>query len=95
MSVDPIDTVSPQRSATIQADQPDVKFDGPPTKPAASALTPPTSEDMDSKHKDNSSDLSDIEDEPEETIEPDHYYDNGKIPVFKPVSNLPIPSNPL
>ena len=50
-------------------------------------LTPPTSEDMD-KHGDNSSDLSDLESEDEDDIgeiEPDHYYGEGKIPVFKPV----------
>ncbi|PNS14522.1 hypothetical protein CAC42_3808 [Sphaceloma murrayae] len=56
----------------------------------ASALTPPTSEDNDIKHEtQSSSDLSDInetkdEEEPEEEIVPDHYYDGGKIPVFKP-----------
>lgn len=54
-------------------------------------LTPPTSEDM-NKHEDNSSDLSDLEDDNEEEeledIKPDHYWDEangGKIPVFKPV----------
>ncbi|KAF4556808.1 DNA damage-responsive transcriptional repressor-like protein [Elsinoe fawcettii] len=59
----------------------------------ASALTPPTSEDNDVKHETQSvtSELSDIheskieeEQEQEEEIEPDHYYDGGKIPVFKP-----------
>lgn len=52
----------------------------------ASALTPPTSEDMNNKAEDNSSDLSDLEmdSDAEEEITPDHYYDGGKIPVFKP-----------
>lgn len=56
------------------------------------ALTPPTSEDFD-KHDGSSSDLSDLEpdakdkeDMHDEEIEPDHYYDGGRIPVFKPVS---------
>lgn len=57
----------------------------------ASALTPPTSEDNDAKlETQSSSDLSDVEEskkeeEQEEEIVPDHYYDGGKIPVFKPV----------
>lgn len=59
------------------------------TTAPANALTPPTSEDMNSKMDDGSSDLSelsDLEDEDdEEEIVPDHYYDGGKIPVFKPV----------
>ncbi|PSK45216.1 hypothetical protein B9Z65_2356 [Elsinoe australis] len=56
----------------------------------ASALTPPTSEDNDAKlETQSSSDLSDVEEskmeeEQEEEIVPDHYYDGGKIPVFKP-----------
>lgn len=53
------------------------------------ALTPPTSEDMNSKMDDGSSDLSELsdleDDDDEEEIVPDHYYDGGKIPVFKPV----------
>lgn len=56
----------------------------------ASALTPPTSEDMDPKPTDNadaSSVLSDPEEEGDlEEIKPDHYYGDGKVPVFKPVS---------
>ena len=49
-------------------------------------LTPPASEDAD-KQDDSGSELSDLELEPEEIeeIEPDHYYEGGKIPVFKPV----------
>lgn len=27
-----------------------------------------------------------------EEIEPDHYYGDGKVPVFKPVSSTPLPS---
>lgn len=51
------------------------------------ALTPPTSEEWD-KDKGSSSDLSDVELDEDEggAIEPDHYYEGGSIPVFKPVS---------
>lgn len=46
-------------------------------------LTPPTSEDW---NKNDGSDLSDLEEEhEEEDIVPDHYWDGGEIPVFKPV----------
>ena len=47
------------------------------------ALTPPTSEDMEKLER-SSSELSDIKDEEEEIV-PDHYYGDGKVPVFKPV----------
>jgi len=53
-------------------------------------LTPPASEEAD-KQYDSGSDLSELELEPEDKpeddgeIEPDHYYDGGNIPVFKPV----------
>lgn len=52
-----------------------------------STLTPPASEEAD-KHEDSGSELSDLEFEPEDDVEilPDHYFDGGKIPVFKPVS---------
>jgi hypothetical protein len=56
----------------------------------ASALTPPTSEEMNHeqpKDNDDESELSelDLDDEEDEGyIEPDHYWDGGKIPVFKP-----------
>ncbi|KAF2167999.1 hypothetical protein M409DRAFT_65563 [Zasmidium cellare ATCC 36951] len=57
----------------------------------ATALTPPTSEEMNNDtNKDNEeSDLSDLDldDEDEEEILPDHYWDGengGRIPVFKP-----------
>lgn len=55
-------------------------------------LTPPASEEAD-KQYDSGSELSELglepEDRPEDggEIEPDHYYDCGKIPVFKPVSS--------
>lgn len=63
------------------------------TRTPASALTPPSSEDMDTKppgNHDNSSDLSDLEDDLSDIdeIKPDHYYEGGKIPVFKPVCIL-------
>jgi hypothetical protein len=54
----------------------------------ANALTPPTSEEMNHEIKDEESelselDLSDDEDDGEEIV-PDHYWDGGNIPVFKP-----------
>ena len=65
------------------------------TKPA---LTPPTSESNKDNHEDSGSELSELEpeeapqEEPldeaplgeDEEILPDHYYDGGRIPVFKP-----------
>lgn len=65
----------------------------PPTLPAQKPMTPPTSEEGD-KHKAEStqSELSDLElddDDDEGDIEPDHYYEDGKIPVFKPVRSCP------
>lgn len=51
------------------------------------ALTPPTSEDHNDK-EDSSSELSELDLEDEDDIgevEPDHYFEGGKIPVFKPV----------
>ena len=56
------------------------------TRPA-SALTPPTSEEFNHEVKveNEDSDLSDLEmSDDEEEVEPDHYWDDGKIPVFKP-----------
>ena len=58
------------------------------SKPA-NALTPPTSEEMnhdETKKEHEDSDLTDLDmdDDDEEEIEPDHYWDGGKIPVFKP-----------
>jgi len=55
---------------------------------ARQALTPPTSEEW-NKHDDNSSELSEQEDEEDNIgdIEPDHYYEGGRIPVFMPVSH--------
>jgi len=61
---------------------PDKHYDTSTTKPA---LTPPTSEDMDKRER-LSSELTDLEDDDDdEEIEPDHYWEGGKIPVFKPV----------
>ncbi|KAG8526226.1 uncharacterized protein KY384_000219 [Bacidia gigantensis] len=69
------------------------------TKPA---LTPPTSEGTKGNRDDSGSELSDLEpEEPQITkpveapnsddanaeIVPDHYYEDGKIPVFKPTMN--------
>lgn len=66
--------------------------DGDRKKESKPTLTPPASEEAD-KHNDSGSDLSDLDAEPEENgeIVPDHYYDGGKIPVFKPVSQSRVP----
>lgn len=56
------------------------------------ALTPPTSEEMNldeakKSHEHEDSELSDLDldnEDDEEEIFPDHYWDGGKIPVFKP-----------
>lgn len=64
---------------------------------AKPALTPPTSEGTNKKDDDSGSELSDLEPEsdgpapePKEAdnteIHPDHYWEGGHIPVFKPVS---------
>lgn len=76
---------------------PDIKMeDAHDSKPA---LTPPTSEGTNKKEEDSDSELSDLEpelvEEPaaptseaavDEEIRPDHYYEGGNVPVFKPVS---------
>ena len=61
----------------------DVKGESKPT------LTPPASDEAD-KHDDSGSELSDLDNELEDNSEivPDHYYEGGKVPVFKPVRNL-------
>ena len=50
------------------------------------ALTPPTSEDN-NKFDEASSPLTEVnfDDDDDEEIEPDHYWGDGKVPVFKPV----------
>ncbi|CAE7196171.1 hypothetical protein PTNB85_05711 [Pyrenophora teres f. teres] len=48
------------------------------------ALTPPTSEDNDKRFERMSSELSEIDSDDDKDIEPDHYFEGGKIPVFKP-----------
>jgi hypothetical protein len=63
----------------------------PPSLPGARVLTPPTSEDMGKRDELETSDLSDLdsdigEDDDIGDIQPDHYFEGGKIPVFKPVS---------
>lgn len=56
----------------------------------ANALTPPTSEEMNvdeqKKKEHDDSELSDLDldDDDLEDIEPDHYWDDGRVPVFKP-----------
>lgn len=64
----------------------------PDLKNAPRVLTPPASEEELDKGQRSSSELSDInldeDDDDIGEIEPDHYFDGGKIPVFKPVSTL-------
>ena len=66
--------------------------EAPPVQPDDSApkaaLTPPTSEDNDKRDERMSSELSDIDSDDGEDIEPDHYFEGGKIPVFKPVRRI-------
>ena len=63
------------------------------------ALTPPESENTEKKEDESGSELSDLEPEDfsedhpvqpnvkdEEEIIPDHFYEGGRVPVFKPVS---------
>ena len=57
------------------------------------ALTPPTSEDNDKREERMSSELSDIDSDDGEDIEPDHYFEGGKIPVFKPVCRQCLPNS--
>lgn len=76
-----------QTSATEAAPHPTIEHE---TKPA-NALTPPTSEEMNHEEKEKKenedSELSDLDLDDEEELEeilPDHYWDDGRIPVFKP-----------
>ena len=56
------------------------------TKPIT--LTPPPSSKVNKIEDMSSSDLSDLDDEDDVgEIVPDHYYEGGKVPVFKPVSD--------
>ena len=73
--------------ATSPQSDVDVKVE---TKPT---LTPPASGESD-KHDGSSSELSDLELEDDDNgeIVPDHYYEGGKVPVFKPVG--PVRSQP-
>lgn len=75
--------LSPEPRETVESTVP---------KPA-NALTPPTSEEMNhdeekkNEHEHEDSELSDLDLDDEDDIgdiEPDHYWDDGKIPVFKP-----------
>lgn len=84
-----------QDSATVEQAHPaspdpeTIKDTTEPVAKPASALTPPTSEEMnigEQKQEMEDSELSDLDldDDDDEEIEPDHYYGDGKIPVFKP-----------
>ena len=57
------------------------------TKPT---LTPPTSDEGNKPAGSPASELSDLEPEEDDIgdIDPDHYYEGGRIPVFKPVSSF-------
>ncbi len=44
------------------------------------ALTPPTSEDNDKRDERMSSELSELDSDDGEDIEPDHYFEGGSIP---------------
>lgn len=70
----------------------------PPSQRPAKPMTPPTSEEGDKpKPESVQSELSDLEldeDDDEGEIEPDHYYENGRIPVFKPV-RITLPSSAI
>ncbi|KAH8726079.1 JmjC domain-containing histone demethylation protein 3D [Phaeosphaeriaceae sp. PMI808] len=70
----PVDVVPSVEAPPIQNDE---------TVPKA-ALTPPTSEDNDKRDERMSSELSELDSDDGEDIEPDHYFEGGKIPVFKP-----------
>lgn len=119
----PTSTPPPPQHQHEEIHLPDVSslaHQGPPklTESAVNALTPPTSEDMNTnKLDDGSSDLSDLDDlddlddlndlgglgglsgldgldnpddeQEEEEVVPDHYYGDGKVPVFKPVRLRP------
>ena len=57
------------------------------TTTAPNALTPPTSEELDTekrRREAEESELSELDEDGDDEIEPDHYWDGGKIPVFKP-----------
>ena len=70
-------------ATTIAVDGTPIKSE---PKEPKSTLTPPTSEEAD-KYDGSSSELSDLELDNDDVgeIEPDHYYEGGRIPVFKPV----------
>ena len=78
-------------SSSLSPEPPEIKATietGAQQKPA-NALTPPTSEEMNhdemKKEHAEDSELSDLDlDDDEEEIEPDHYWDGGRVPVFKP-----------
>ncbi|KAF2478732.1 hypothetical protein BDY17DRAFT_349761 [Neohortaea acidophila] len=77
---------APSLSPTLHAAKPSIEPVGKP----ANALTPPTSEELNNPEPGKELDESDLseldlsDDDDGEEIEPDHYWDDGKIPVFKP-----------
>lgn len=78
-----------EHTAALSPEQLNTKASIEPVAKPANALTPPTSEEMNHeapKKEHEDSDLSDLDldDDDGEEIEPDHYWEGGKIPVFKP-----------
>lgn len=77
-----------ETTAALSPEPHDVKPTTEPVAKPANALTPPNSEEMNHEQEKDSEDseLSELEldDDEDEEIEPDHYWDGGKIPVFKP-----------
>jgi hypothetical protein len=78
-----------EQTATVLPESVGVKESIEPQAKPANALTPPTSEEMNhdeqkKEHEDSELSDLDLDDEDEEDIEPDHYWDDGRIPVFKP-----------
>ncbi|KAK3072469.1 hypothetical protein LTR53_006755 [Teratosphaeriaceae sp. CCFEE 6253] len=85
----PTSTIADHHHAALSPEAAAVKASTERAPKPADALTPPTSEEMNTderKQEHEESDLSDLDldDEDDEDIEPDHYWDGGKIPVFKP-----------
>ena len=78
-----------EQATTALSEPESVKDSIEPQAKPANALTPPTSEEMNhdepkKEHEDSELSDLDLDDEDEEDIEPDHYWEGGKIPVFKP-----------
>ena len=78
-----------EHTAALSPEQLNAKATIEPAAKPANALTPPTSEEMNhevpqKEHEDSELSDLDLDDDDGEEIEPDHYWEGGKIPVFKP-----------